>query len=254
MTRFFFFVMVISLSGNFVAAQSNQAIFDEANTYFESGELSQAMSMYRILEQEEQVSGALFLNMGIVAVQLDSMGLAKYYFLKSANFEETEERANLALLYVTSQFSRQSATLPKLPWDRAVQWMIEVPTAFGVFIAGFFFLIIGLTLLALKWLNYIHLKKINWYLTSIFVAGSLIVLLSFYVDYVDQRYDEAVLVTNSNRVLQLPEEQSTLVSIAYEGYSVIVDRWKSEEEDQWLYIRLGNGQFGWISHEGIKIL
>ncbi|MEX0721083.1 MAG: hypothetical protein WD059_10475 [Balneolaceae bacterium] len=242
------------LCGSVVIAQSNQAIFDEANTHFENGELSSAMSMYRILEQEEQVSGALFLNMGIVAVQLDSMGLAKYYFQKSAEFEETEDRAHIALEYVSSQFSRQSATLPKLPWDRAVEWMIGTPTAYGVFITGFIVVSIGLILLYFSWFYSLQYKNTRWAISSLLATGSVILLLSFYVDYVDQRYDDGVLVVSSKRVLQSPDEQANLVSIAYEGYSVIVDQWNSAKQDNWLYIRLGNGQFGWIGNEGIKTL
>lgn len=238
----------------FISAQSNQAIFDEANTFFEEGELTRAMNLYKILEGENQISGALYLNMGIVAVQLDSMGLAKYYFLKSAEFEETKDRAHLALEYVTAQFSRQSATLPKLPWNRAVEWMIEKPTAFGVFITGIVITCIGLIFLYLKWLNYLHSFELRWLVSTFVTFGALVVLLSFYVDYVDQRYDEGVLISNSKRVMQSPNEQGNLVSIAYEGYSVVVDNWKSSEKNNWLYLRLGNGQFGWVDDDGIKIL
>lgn len=253
MKYFLIVLLFIGFSGFSASAQSNQAIFDEANTYFEEGELSRAMKLYRLLEKENQVSGALFLNMGIVAVQLDSMGLAKYYFLKSAEFEETEDRANTALQYVNNQFSRQSATLPKLPWDRAVEWMIEIPTAFGVFILGFTIICISLFFLYLKWFNLLALNGFRWYSISGLTAGGLLILLSFYVDYVDRRYDQGVIIESSKRVLQSPDEGGNLVSIAYEGYSVIIDGWKSAEYNEWIYIRLGNGQYGWTPKDGIKL-
>lgn len=233
---------------------AQQGTFDEANTLFENGELNEAMALYRSIESEDQVSGALFLNMGITAVQLDSLGLAKYYFLKARDFETTAQQAEEALEFVNSQFSRQSAILPKLPWDRAVEWINNSITAFGLFLIGFLITIAGLTLLYLGWLKKLPLKKTSPYLISLIITGSAFAGLAFYADYVNQRYDEAVLISTSQRVLQQPDPESTLISIAYEGYDLTVDHWKSAEFENWLYIRLGNGQFGWVRNEGIKIL
>lgn len=233
---------------------AQQATFDEANTLFKNGELNEAMTLYRSIESEDQVSGALFLNMGITAVQLDSLGLAKYYFLKALDFETTTQQAEEALQFVNSQFSRQSAILPKLPWDRAIEWINNSITAFGLFLIGFLITISGLTLLYLGWLEKLPLEKTSPYLISLIITGTALAGLAFYADYVNQRYDEAVLISTSERVLQQPDPESTLVSIAYEGYDLTVDHWKSAEFENWLYIRLGNGQFGWVRNEGIKIL
>ena len=133
------FTVIMILVGlpSLFAQNSAQATFDEANTLFEEGDFYKALNSYRQIESSGQVSGALFLNMGIVSVEIDSMGLAKYYFLKAANYETTVAEANKALQYVENQFSRQSAILPKLPWDRAVHWMNNVPGASLIFILGF---------------------------------------------------------------------------------------------------------------------
>lgn len=234
--------------------QTAQAAFDEANTLFEEGDLNEAMRQYRSISKSGQVSGPLFLNMGITAIQLDSMGLAKYYFKKAQNFQETEAQAAKALEFVNRQFSRQSATLPKLPWDRAVQWIIDVPRTSGLFLAGFFITLSGLLLVYLKWFNKIHFTKLSSVIAVFLILGTGTAVLAFYADYVDQRYDEAVLIKTSSRVYESPDEESVLVSIAYEGYDLTVDRYKSGERENWYYIRLGNGQYGWISEEGIQIL
>ena len=233
---------------------AQQGTFDEANTLFENGDLNEAMALYRSIEAGGQESGALFLNMGITAVQLDSLGLAKYYFLKADDFETTGQQANEALNFVNSQFSRQSAILPKLPWDRAVDWINDEITAFGLFLIGFLITISGLTLLYLGWLEKLPLRKTSPYLITLVITGSVVAGLAFYADYVNQRYDEAILISNSQRVLQQPRPESTLISIAYEGYDLTIDQWESAKHENWLYIRLGNGQFGWVRNEGIKIL
>lgn len=233
---------------------SPQALFDEANTALEEGKLMPALQQYRAIAASGEVSGALYLNMGIVSVQLDSMGLAKFYFLKASEFSTTQEEASKALDYVNEQFSRQSAKLPKLPWETAIQWINETPGASGIFISGFLLIIGALVMLYLHWFQLLSLNKTPVIVVSLLIAGSCLAGLSFYADYVEYRYDEAVLVHSSSRVLQSPNPESTLVSIAYEGYDLTVDHWKSDEVEGWLYIRLGNGQFGWIPDEGIRIL
>ncbi|MDZ7808731.1 MAG: hypothetical protein U5K71_16720 [Gracilimonas sp.] len=233
---------------------AQQGAFDEANTLLESGSPMEAMAAYRSIESNGTVSGALYLNMGITAMQLDSLGLSKFYFLKASEFPTTREQADEALDYVNSQFSRQSAILPKLPWDRAVDWINDELTAFGLFLIGFLFTIAGLTLLYLGWIEKIPLSKTFSTQLTLIILGSSLALLAFYADYVNQRYDEAVLVSSSQRVLESPNEESSLVSIAYEGYDVTVDHWESEDAEGWIHVRLGNGQYGWTKPVGIKTL
>ncbi|MFP8489532.1 hypothetical protein ACKGJO_10610 [Gracilimonas sp. Q87] len=235
-------------------AVAQQGAFDKANNLLENGSPMKAMSAYRSIKSSGDVSGALYLNMGITAMQLDSLGLSKYYFLKATEFSTTRKKAIEALDYVNSQFSRQSAILPKLPWDRAIDWINNELTAFGLFLIGFLFTLAGLTLLYLGWLNKISLSKTFSIQLTLILIGSSLALLAFYADYVNQRYDGAVLISSSQRVLETPDEDSPLVSIAYEGYDLTVDHWESESVEGWTYVRLGNGQYGWTKPDGIKVL
>ncbi|GAB5410238.1 MAG: hypothetical protein BalsKO_26030 [Balneolaceae bacterium] len=251
-----FLTSVLSLLLLFVvhAQQSPQLLFDEANTLLENNEFADAMDIYHQIENGAQVSGALFLNMGVASTQIDSLGLAKYYFLKAQEFQSTRNSATEALEYVESQFSRQSATLPKLPWDKAIDWMIDGPGSLGVFFIGISLIVLAISFVLIHWFNIVFLRKLRSIISSLLSAGVLILMLAFYVDYVDHRYSEAVIITNEVQVMQKADETADLVSLGYEGYSITVDQLKSSEIQGWIYIRLGNGQFGWIENNGVKIL
>lgn len=248
---FILFIGLLAFNQNIWAQQGH---FDQANTLLENGAPMEAMSAYRSIENSGSVSGALYLNMGITAMQLDSLGLSKFYFLKAKEFSTTQQQATEALDYVNSQFSRQSAILPKLPWDRAIDWINNELSAFGLFLTGFLFTLSGLAFLYLGWLDKIPLSKTFSTQLTLILIGLFLALVAFYADYVNLRYDEGVLISNSQRVLESPDENSALVSIAYEGYDLTVDLWESEEAENWLYVRLGNGQFGWTKSNGIKTL
>ena len=246
-------LLLVFTSGVF-ARQTSQLLFDQANTSFEEGDYNAAMRQYKAVEQNNEASGALYLNMGITAIQLDSMGLAKYYFLKSAAFETTAEQAREALDYVNSQFSRQSASLPKLPWDKAVDFLKDQVGTSTVFITGFILILISVVLILLKWFRVVTFTRHASLVTAVAISSVLVVVISFYVDYVDHRYSDAVIISIENQVKQQPDDGANLVSLAYEGYSITIDNKITAGNEEWYYIRLGNGQYGWIKKSGAKIL
>ena len=254
MKRFFLFLMILLTAQTVSAWQGPQVMFDQANTLLENGDYLGALKAYHDIEELGEVSGALYLNMGISALQIDSLGLSKYYFLKATDFASTQESAELALEYVESQFGRQSAMLPKLPWDKAIDSLKEGTGASGVFIVGFILILISVSIIILNWFNVITLKKQATIISTATITSIMVVVLAFYVDYVDQRYNEGVIISKEIPVTQQPNESADLVSLAYEGYSVTIDNFESEKAEGWYYIRLGNGQFGWIQLEGAKIL
>lgn len=236
------------------AQQNAQATFDEANEYLESGDHRQAISLYKNLETQNTVSGALFLNMGISYQRIDSLGVAKYYFLKAKKFDETESRAEEALEYIESQFSRQSAVLPQLPWDVATNWMQENIGDKTLLLIGILLLNIGVLSFVAHWFLQQYPKILRIGGLSTIVFSIIIITTSFYIQYVENRYSQAVMVTDQISVLEQPTEEAPVVSHAYEGYTFIVDRYQSEEQPEWSHVRMSNGLYGWIPNSEILIL
>jgi hypothetical protein len=236
------------------ARQNAQLMFDQANTLLEENDFMGALESYRNIEKIGEISGPLYLNMGIAAMEIDSLGLAKFYFMKARNFGVTKSQADEALEYVTSQFSRQSAMLPKLPWDRAVDSLKAGIGATGIFFIGLLMISISVIVIIVNWFNPIQIPRKATIIATATSLSILTVVLAFYVDYVDQRYKEGVIIAKEIPVTTQPTDNADLVSIAYEGYSITVDAFTSENTDGWYYIRLGNGQYGWIQIPGSKIL
>ncbi|WP_138430829.1 hypothetical protein [Fodinibius saliphilus] len=234
--------------------QSPQATFDQANTELKSGNYSEALSLYKSLEDQKNHSGALFLNMGIAYQRIDSLGMSKFYLLKALRFEETENQASKALKYVESQFSRQSAVLPKFPWDVATDWLRHNIGASNI-------LLIGIILLNLGMLTFVSRWFINWYPHYLRISGLSTIIISllliacgFYTDYVSNRYSKAVMVTEEVPVVERPKKEAPLVSQAFEGYTFTVDHYRSRKNEYWSYVRMSNGLYGWIPNSEIRIL
>jgi len=236
------------------AQQSPQAVFDNANDKLEAGNYQQAIVLYKNLEAQNTVSGALFLNLGICYQRLDSLGMAKYYFLKASHFDETQAQAKKALDYVENQFSRQSAVLPKLPWDIATDWLRYNIGATNLLILGIIILNLGILLFITHWF-------VDWFpkylrMSAYILIGLAVVIIGsgFYTRYIEQRYSTAVMVTQKVSVWEKPQSKSSLVSQAFEGYTFTVDKYKSNNHSGWAYVRMSNGLYGWIPSDQIMIL
>lgn len=256
--RFFKIFFFLSFSLGFAtlgfAQQNAQALFDDANEMLEEGNYQQALSLYQTLEDQNTVSGPLFLNMGISFQRIDSLGVAKYYFLKASQFEETEQQAQKALDFVESRFTRQSAVLPKLPWDIATDWLQEHVGAQNLLLIGIITLNVGVFIFIANWFlqSYPNVFRIGG--LSLIIASLLIIASGFYTQYISERYSKAVMVTERTPVLEEPTEEASIVSRAYEGYTFTVDHRQSKSQQEWAYVRMSNGLYGWIPNSEILIL
>lgn len=236
------------------AQSTPQSRFDEANSLLLDGEYREALRRYRVLENGRHVSGALYLNMGIACSNLDSLGKAKYYFMKAKGYGETRDRARSALQYVESRFSRQSAVLPKLPWQRAVEWLQENIGARTLLGGGLLLLNLGALLFVIHWFRPRWRRLLRGGGITLLTAGLLLIALSFYARHIDRRYSPAVMVRQEANVREQPGAEAPVVSQAYEGYTFTVDHRKSDELPGWYYIRMSNGLYGWIPSEHLMVL
>lgn len=236
------------------AQSTSQAAFDRANELLNNGKTRQALRLYQQLEDKKTVSGGLFLNIGIAYQRMDSLGKAKYYYLKSATFEETKAPAQKALRFVNQQFSHQSAVLPKLPWDVATHWLQDKIGASTILIIGLSLFNLGILIFIACW----FIKQLPAFMrtVSFLIAGLAVIVIAtaFYTQYVSDRYSEAVLVSRQAPVAEQPRADAPLVSQAFEGYTLTVDHHKSKQYPRWSYVRMSNGLYGWIPTENILML
>src|SRR5690554_5922281 len=146
--------VLICLTALFTAlpvTYAQQTEFDAANELLNENRYTDALDLYKEIENDGHESGALWLNMGISYSQLDSLGMSKYYLLRALESPETTERAEQALQYVNSQFAYQSAVLPQLPWIRFMESLSKSPGITNLAFISFFFLYAGTAILIFSW-------------------------------------------------------------------------------------------------------
>jgi len=245
-----FILLMVSFPALLFAQQNR---FDEATDLLEDSQYREALEIYQEIENQGYESGALWLNMGIIYTQLDSPGMAKFYFLRSSTYPETKQLANESLDYVDSRFSRRSAVLPALPWESFFESLNNSIGVRGLFLIGLFFLNTAAALFIASWFYHKQGSLLRNTGTAVIIASALFMIAGGYVDYLNDRFGTGVMVQERTQVYQQPDTESNTVSTAFEGYKVQVDHHKSKGSDGWHYVRLENGLFGWIDGENIRV-
>lgn len=238
---------------------AQQASFDRATTMLEEQQYSEAIDAYKAIYRDGHVSGALWLNLGVAYARVDSLGKAKFYLMRASEYSETEQIARESLERIESQFSRRSAVLPMLPWDRFFNMLDELFGAAGLMVVGLIILNLTAALLLASWFRP-NLKSLFRKLS--YVSAALAVLFigsSVYLNLQEEWYDVGVTVVDQVSVYDRPTASSPVVSTAYEGYAMRVHTHEElppsassdAEGDAWSYVRLENGLYGWIESDAI---
>ena len=237
------------------AATGQQAAFDRATTLLEDQEYMEAINQYKDIHEEGFVSGALWLNIGIAYAQLDSLGKAKYYMLRASEFSETKSLAERSLDLVENRFSRRSAVLPMLPWDRFFNLLENLFGTAGLMVTGLLLLNVTAALLLTAWFRpglKNPLKKLS---TASAALAALFVFFSVFLTLQEDWYDVGITIVDQAAVYDQPNTDSAVVSTAYEGYTMRVHTAETaddpESDKNWVYIRLANGLYGWVNSDAI---
>lgn len=242
-------------SANAVPVQENpQEMFNRGNYFLEQANFHDALEIYRKIEQNNFSSGPLYLNMAISYVHLDSLGLAKYYFLKAGKHSATREKSEEGVALIDNRLNQQRGSMPSLSWIAFYDWLHFELNTFWVIISGLALLNAGLLLIALGWHISTFQRAIKTAGTSASVLGLIIILAVITIDTRTEDYSRAVMVETQTTMRPHPTDSTEVISMIYEGYTFTLDQTRSRKYDGWKFVRLSNGLNGWVEDEAIREL
>ncbi|MCA1802646.1 MAG: SH3 domain-containing protein [Rhodothermaceae bacterium] len=233
-------------------AQPNpQSLFNEGNYHLEQQSYQDAIDKYREITALGYESGPLFLNLGISYTHLDSLGLAKYYYLKALGYRQSKDAAETGLRHVNMLLSQARPNLPVLPVAEFYDRLYFETGSMPFFLLSVLFINLAAAALIVTWFTprfsgWLRTISILLLLMSIATLGT-----GFFVDSQANRYSRAILIYNDSVVREQPYIDAPVVASAHIGYTFTVDTHTGQGNDEWLYVRLSNGLEGWIPAVGI---
>jgi len=233
--------------------QNTQARFDDALNLSVSGDNISAYDSLRSIEADGFRSGKLYYNLGVISTKLDSLSVAKLYFIEASRYSDTRQYALEGIAHLDSRFPQRVAELPRLPWEQFFDWILRVIGLAMLFWSIVIIANIGVMLYMLGW----YIGRPRW-LRGAYISAALYVVtflsIALYIDNREQRFKDGVIVTGQYALKELPDTTSAVLSQAYEGFSFTIDRQASLKHPGWLYVRMSNGLYGWLPEGALRTI
>ena len=239
--------ILFSLQGN--AGQYN-ATFDSANVAYSKKNYDKAIRLYELITAANQQSAELYFNLGNAYYQNGDIAAAILNYERAKRLDPGDEDIQVNLKLANQKTEDKIEPAPEMflteLQNKLVQLMNEQAWAILCIVS----LVIGLFLLGVfiaaktnAW------KKAGFYAGVAFIGFTLITFFIARVSYsASRRHQEAIITTAAVTVLGSPSESSTKLFILHKGSKVQI----TEENNEWIEVKIANGNVGWIKKELVE--
>ena len=240
-------------SPSILSAQINlESIFSEANELYNKGSYIEAINNYKVIINNDFHSAELYYNLGNAYYRLDSIASSVYYYEKALQLNPNDREIidNLALVNKTLVDEIDPITTPLIESILKSLSNIFYFETWGYISIFFSFLIVAL-FLSYYFANSSRIKRLTFVLlciSSILMLASLINGNKGYDNYVNNEY--AIIYSYETDLKTEPNFRSETLFMLHEGTKVQV----IENYNNWIKVRLVNGQAGYIQLIDVKIL
>ena len=254
MKKIIFAINIIWIvSTSILSAQINvENIFSQANELYNKGSYIEAINNYKEIIKNDFHSAELYYNLGNAYYRLDSIASSVYYYEKALQLNPNDREIidNLELINKTLVDEIDPITIPLIESILNSISNIFYFETWGYISIFFSFLIVAL-FLSYYFANSSRVKRLTFVLlciSSIFMLVSLINGNKGYNNYINNEY--AVIYSYETDLKTEPNYRSETLFMLHEGTKIQV----LENYNNWIKIRLVNGQVGYIQLIDVKIL
>ncbi len=224
--------------------------FTIGNNLYKEGKYNEAIEYYQKLLNQNYFSFELYYNMGNAYYKMKEFPKAILYYEKAKKINASDEELNHNLKLANSYIKDKVDEIPQLFISNVYSELVKSKTA-----DAWAWLAIKTMLLALAGFL-LFLFSSNYYLKKTgFIAGIVTVIFSliFAALGFEQKKNEednsyAILMAPSASVLASPDEKATRLFVIHEGIKVKINK----KENNWLHIKLSNGNAGWIKATDVE--
>ncbi len=246
--------LVLLFFGLFVVqfsyAQSEGNLLQQAAAAYAQENYEAAIDLYEQVLTSGKEAFELYYNLGNAYFKTDQIGPAILNYERAARLAPADPdlQHNLALAQARTVDKIDMVPVPELITGYKSFVNRFSADTWGVFsIVAFILLLIAIgsfLLFSAKWLKQLFLT----------IAGVLLVLtlIFFFFGWQQQSWlnnrKEAIVFSPSTRVVSAPNDTGTELFVLHEGTKVRVE----ERFREWVRIRIGNGNSGWVPEEVIE--
>ncbi len=239
-----FFLFILFISTQLLAANAEQDLFSSANENYEAGDFKSAIEQYEELLEEGFQSAELHYNLGNSYFRLNDLGYAVLHLEKAALLAPRNKDIEYNLQVVRSNLPDQIEVISEFfvtRWWKNLQTMFG-PRGWGII--GLIFLWAGIAGLVI-WFRGSNrqLRKRGFVIgLSLLILSIFPFALGFSASKNIKNSKRAVITIAQIDLKSAPDEDSENILELHAGTSLSI----LDEIGDWKKIRLSNGEEGWL--------
>lgn len=245
------FLLFISFTSE-IQAQNVDSLFVNANKAYQQEDYLKALDLYKEIEDVNVESVELYYNMANVYYKINKVADAIYYYEKALMMEPNNKDILFNLEFAKRMTLDNIDELPKSVSQKFRDSIILKLTynTWSIITVSLAFLFAALFLL--YHFSYSTRVKRIYFITSGIVV--ILVGLTLLFSYQNHKYISstrmAIIFAQQAQVKSAPTKSSEVNFELHEGTKVFI----LESLDNWMKIRIADGNLGWIEEEDLKEL
>lgn len=245
------FFLLLFCCGSLIA-QESQVIFEKANTAYNKGDYSEAISGYEKILESDLISAELYYNLANAYYKENKVAPSIYYFEKALQLDPNDEDIRNNLAFARNMAIDDIEESPPVGFEALYTnftsnlgyngwaWLaVTFSVLFALCFLMYYFSIVSL------------LKRLFFTLAIVFVvlaAGAVIFAYSQEQLMENRRY--AIVFAEEAPVRSEPTLRSEEAFLLHEGTKLQV----LETFQDWIKLELANGTQGWIEKSNVRLL
>lgn len=245
-----FYVTIVLLLFGFCTLIAQNEAFDKANKLYKKGEYQAAALQYEDIAQRYGVSAELYYNTGNAYYKAGEIGRSVLNYERALrlapNYDDARANLDLAQTKIVDNIVQVPPFFVKRWIDNIIkllsidQWYVCSVVLLVITLSCFLFFIFG---------NSLSLRKITFYAAFVFLGFTVLTIIFTSVRHNQIiNHNEAIIMSATVTIKSAPDKSGTDLFQLHEGTKVML---KSSVGD-WIEIKVGNGNIGWIELKDIS--
>ena len=243
----FFILLVVSST-----SAQNEVLFNRATESYNSGDYEKAIEYYQKIIENGKHSAELYFNIANTYYKQNEIGPSVYYYEKALLLKPNDPEIINNLGYAQNTRLDAIENIPK----SAMKRLYNVIVGKLSFDQWAYFAIAMILLFVFSYLAYyilyVALQKRISFIISMSALFLCVVSVTFaYLQYNNYKSNNPAIIYEREVVITSePNKSSERIFTLHEGTKVNVE----EELNDWIKIKIADGQTGWLPKETLKLL
>ncbi len=231
-------------------ASGYNTVFDSANAAYATKNYGKAIHLYESIVSDGQQSPKLYYNLGNAYYQNGDIAAAILNYERAKRLNPNDEDIKVNLKLANQKTEDKIEPIPEMFLTQLQNKLLQVMNEKQWSMLSIISLIVGLLLFTMfVTVKNNLLKKTGFYGGIVFISCMLVTVFMARASYAsDKRHQDAIVTTASVTVLGSPLESSTKLFILHKGSKVRI----TEEDSDWIEVKIANGNVGWIKKDKVE--